>query len=137
VPDRLHPEAQPGRLTLHLLPASRWEEWCADPDPAARYVPQGYEAEGFVHCTDGDEEMLAVANRFYAADARAFVAIDLDLDRVDAPWRYDEPGSPYPHVHGPLRRDAVRGVRAVLRDADGQFVAFGERRVGTGQGRTA
>jgi uncharacterized protein (DUF952 family) len=117
----------PGHLTLHLLPVLRWEAWCADPDPAARYAPQGFEAEGFVHCTDGDEAMLAVANRFYAGDPGAFVVLDLDLALVDAPWRYDDPASPYPHVYGPLRRDAVRGVRPVGRDAEGRFVGYGKR----------
>ena len=72
--------------------------------------------------------MLAVANRFYAGDAGAFVVLDLDLALVGAPWRHDDPGSVYPHVYGPLRRDAVRAVRRALRDADGRFVGFGERR---------
>jgi len=71
--------------------------------------------------------MLAVANRFYAGDPGAFVVLDLDLGLVDAPWRYDDPGSPYPHVYGPLRRDAVLGVRPVLRDGKGRFVGYGER----------
>jgi uncharacterized protein (DUF952 family) len=72
--------------------------------------------------------MLAVANRFYAGDPGAFVVLDLDLGLVGAPWRYDDPGSPYPHVYGPLRRDALRGARPVLRDAAGRFIGFGERR---------
>ena len=114
-----------GHVTLHLVPVARWEAWRADPDPAAAYEPPGFGAEGFVHCTDGDEEMLAVANRFYAAEPGPFVALDLDLALVGVPWRYDDPGSPYPHVYGPLRRDAVRGVRPVLRDADGRFVGYG------------
>ncbi len=115
-------------VTLHLLPAARWEAWRADADPAARYVPAGFETEGFVHCTDGDEEMLAVANRFYAAEPGDVVVVDLDLARVGASWRYDDPGSPYPHVYGALRRDAVRSVRRVLRDPAGHFVGYGERR---------
>jgi uncharacterized protein (DUF952 family)/predicted TIM-barrel fold metal-dependent hydrolase len=117
-----------GHVTLHLIPAARWEAWRAEADPAARYEPAGFLAEGFVHCTDGDAEMLAVANRFYAGDPGAFVVLDLDLALVGAPWRYDDPGSPYPHVYGPLRRDAVRGVRPVVRDAAGRFVGYGERR---------
>jgi predicted TIM-barrel fold metal-dependent hydrolase/uncharacterized protein (DUF952 family) len=116
-----------GHVTLHLIPAARWEAWRADPDHAARYVPPGFETEGFVHCTDGDAEMLAVANRFYAGDAGPFLALDLDLGLVGAPWRYDDPGSPYPHVHGLLRRDAVRGLRPVIRDGAGRFVGYGER----------
>jgi uncharacterized protein (DUF952 family) len=116
-----------GHVTLHLLPAVRWEAWRADPDAAARYEPAAFAADGFVHCTDGDTAMLTVANRFYATDPGSFVVVDLDLDRVGVPWRYDDPGSPYPHVYGPLRRDAVIGVRPVLRDGAGRFVGYGER----------
>jgi len=117
-----------GPVTLHFIPALRWEAWHAAPDSAARYTPVGFEAEGFVHCTNGDDEMLAVANSIYAGDPGAFVVLDLDLALVGAPWRCDDPGSPYPHVYGPLRRDALRGVRPVLRDAAGSFIGYGERR---------
>ena len=116
-----------GHVTLHLLPAVRWAAWRADAEPTARYEPAGFAAERFVHCTDGDAEMLAVASRFYAADRGQFVVLDLDLALVGAPWRYDDPASPYPHVYGPLRRDAVRGVRPVLRDGEGRFVGYGPR----------
>jgi len=117
-----------GHVTLHLIPAVRWEAWRAEADPAAPYTPVGFEAEGFVHCTTGDDELLEVANAIYAGDPGAFVVLDLDLALVDAPWRHDDPGSRYPHVYGPLRRDAVRHVRPVLRDAAGRFVGYGERR---------
>jgi hypothetical protein len=117
-----------GHVTLHLIAAARWAAWRADPDPGAPYTPPGFEADGFVHCTDGDPEMVAVANRFYLEDHGAFEVLDLDLALVGAPWRYDDPGRIYPHVYGPLRRDAVRGVRRAIRDAAGRFVGFGERR---------
>jgi uncharacterized protein (DUF952 family) len=116
-----------GHVTLHLVPARRWEAWRAEADPASPYTPDGFVDAGFVHCTDGDDQMLAVANRFYADDPGAFVVIDLDLALVGAPWRYDDPGSPYPHVYGPLRLDAVGGARPVLRTAAGRFVGYGQR----------
>ena len=116
-----------GHVTLHLLPATRWEAWRADADPAAGYAPGGFDRDGFVHCTDGDAEMLAVANRLYAGDPDAFVVLDLDLGLAGAPWRYDDPSSTCPHVYGPLRRDSVQGVRPLLRDAAGRFAGFGER----------
>lgn len=115
-----------GHVTRHLLPAARWEAWKAPAYPAARYAPAGFDRDGFVHCTDGDAETLVLANRVYAGDPGAFVVLDLDLALTGAPWRYDSPGSPNPHVYGPLRRDAVRGVRPLLRDAAGCFVGFGE-----------
>ncbi len=121
------PGAAGGHVTLHLIPVARWKAWRADPDPAAPYTPDAFEADGFVHCTDGDAEMLAVANRFYGGEPGPFLVLDLDLALVGAPWRYDDQGSPYPHVYGPLRRDALRGVRPLLRDAGGRFVGYGER----------
>ena len=37
----------------------------------------------------------------------------MDLDALDVPWRYDVPGSPYPHIYGPIARAAIlRGPRA-------------------------
>jgi predicted TIM-barrel fold metal-dependent hydrolase/uncharacterized protein (DUF952 family) len=128
------PSGAGGHLTLHLLPAARWEAWRAVADPRALYTPAGYEDDGFVHCTDGDTEMLVVANRYYAAEPGPFVVVDLDLGLTGAPWRYDDPDSPYPHVYGPVRRDAVLGVRAVARDAEGRFVGFGTRRFDTPRG---
>ncbi len=116
-----------GHRTLLLMPGERWEAWRADEDPAAGYAPASLEAEGFVHCTDGEAAMLAVANRLYAADPSPFVVLDLDLALVGAPWRYDDEGRIYPHVYGRPRRDAVRAVRAVVRDAAGRFVGYGER----------
>ena len=49
------------RPTLHLVPEAVWEAH----DPAAPYLPAAYAEDGFVHCTDGDDGMVAVANRFY------------------------------------------------------------------------
>ena len=112
------------RLTLHLVPEATW----AAHDPAAPYLPAAYAEDGFVHCTDGDEEMVDVANRFYAADPRPFLLLTLDLERTGSPWRFDDPGRRYPHVYGPIdpavgRRGAADGPRA----ADGTFTGIGPR----------
>ena len=37
-----------------------------------------------------------------------FLALTVDLDALDVPWRYDVAGSPYPHIYG---RDPARGDR--------------------------
>jgi uncharacterized protein (DUF952 family) len=105
------------RPTLHLVPADVW----GGRDPAAPYLPAAYEADGFIHCTDGDAEMTAVANRFYRADPRPFLLLTLDLDRTGSPWRFDEPGSPYPHIYGPVDPAAVLEVRRMVRGPDGAF----------------
>lgn len=108
------------RPTFHLIPVSLWAE--ADPD--APLLRESLADEGFVHCTDGAEALIATAERHYRSDPRDLLALTVDLDRVTSPWRYDDPGSPYPHIYGPIDRAAIVRVVAVSRAADGHFVGL-------------
>ena len=120
------PAAGPGGpFTLHMLPVDRWVAWRDEP-AHARYEPEAFAADGFVHCTDGAEQMVATANRHYRADPRAFVVLELDLAAVGAPWCYEDAGRRYPHVHGPLARASGRSAAAILRGLDGVFTSIGE-----------
>jgi uncharacterized protein (DUF952 family) len=109
------------RPTLHIVAADSWKAYDATPtDPAYRHP--SLESEGFIHCTDGDEAMAATANRHYRDDPRAFVVLTVDLDRAGSEWRFDEPDVPYPHVYGPIAREAIVEVRPMPRAADGSFL---------------
>jgi uncharacterized protein (DUF952 family) len=48
----------------------------------------------------------------------------VDLDRVGSPWRYDDPGKPYPHIYGPIDPAAIVGTVSVRRNAEGSFEAL-------------
>ena len=50
--------------------------------------------------------------------------LTLDLDALDVPWRYDVPGSPYPHIYGPIERSAIVAVSRVDRAPDGRFAGL-------------
>jgi uncharacterized protein (DUF952 family) len=108
-----------GRRTFHMLPA---EDWQASKS-IGRVEPASLAAEGFVHCTDTAEELARVGDRYYAADPRPYVAVTVDLERVGAPWRYDDVARVYPHVYGPIPLAAVVRVSALPRDAIGHFLA--------------
>ncbi len=108
------------RETYHLVPEAVW----AAIDPAVSYEAASLESEGFVHCTDGLEPLGVTYERYYAEDPRAFVALSLDLDALDVPWRYDVPDSPYPHIYGPIDRGAVLAISRVDRAADGRFAGL-------------
>ncbi len=112
-----------GRATFHLTPAELWSA----ADPTAPLVAPSLEAEGFIHCTTGADEMVATANRHYRGDARDFVVLTIDLDLVTSPVRADDPGGIYPHIFGPIDRAAIVAVRPMPRAADGTFLAFEER----------
>ncbi|MBI2755494.1 MAG: DUF952 domain-containing protein [Chloroflexi bacterium] len=110
-------EAAP--TTFHLTSASWWEA----ADPSLDYVPEPFEREGFIHCTDGEANLVATANRYYREVRGAFVALEIDRAVVRAPILYEDAARIYPHVYGSLNRDAVLRVRAVQRAADGSFLA--------------
>lgn len=104
-------------ITYHLAPKSWWDA----ADPAAAYTPERFAEEGFIHTTHDPAELVAVANRYYRDDPRAYVVVRIDVRRVQAPIRIEDPGGRYPHIHGPLNRDAVIAVTGAERDADGAF----------------
>jgi uncharacterized protein (DUF952 family) len=108
------------RATFHLVAEEVWPA----ADAAAPYEAASLADEGFIHCTDGVDEMGRTFDRYYAADARRFLILTLDLDALDVPWRYDEPGSPYPHIYGAIRRSAVVAVARVERGPDGRFAGL-------------
>lgn len=108
------------RETYHLVPV---EVWIAT-DATVHYAALSLATEGFAHCTEGVNELAATFDRHYATDTRAFLALTLDLDVLDVPWRYDAPGSPYPHIYGPIARAAVVAVGRVERDGTGRFAAL-------------
>lgn len=111
------------RPTLHLVPEAYW----LARDPAAPYYPRFYEAEGFTHCTDGDEEMVRTANRHYRGEPGAFLVLTVDLDATGSAWRIDAPGKPYPHVYGPIDPASIIDVRRFTRDPDGTFTGITAR----------
>jgi uncharacterized protein (DUF952 family) len=94
-----------------------------DFDPAAdEWVPAAFADEGFIHLTRRLAIIHEVANRYYRADPRPYLLLTIDLDRATAPWRYDAAGDEYPHLYGPLNREAVIDSRALARAEDGTFL---------------
>ena len=100
------------------------------------YLPAEYAIDGFVHCTAGDELMLAVANRFYKEVGGGFVLLSLDAELLDAPLRWEEGRPPeaiaagetlaaqFPHLYGPINLEAVVAVRSAQRLSDGTFITW-------------
>jgi uncharacterized protein (DUF952 family) len=109
------------RPTYHMVPADVW----AASDPHAPYEAASLATEGFIHCTDGEDELLATANRHYGDDRRSFLAVTVDLDACGSPWRIEDTTGIYPHVYGPIARTAILGQVPLVRDRTGRFIGFG------------
>lgn len=104
--------------TFHLALV---DEWTSHPERPT-YAPSAFAGEGFIHCTDGEDELMTVGNRYYKDDRRVFVALEIDLERVSALVRYEDPRQVYPHIYGELERDAVITEHRVERGSDGAFL---------------
>ena len=106
--------------TFHLTPREWW-------NASERREPLGAPSladEGFIHCTTGAAEMVATANRHYRDDPRPFVILTIDLDLLSCPWRMDDPSGIYPHIYGPIDREAIVSVADAPRDDAGAFLPF-------------
>ena len=71
------------------------------------YVPEAFAADGFVHCTDGEDAVIDTANRYYRDDARAYVVLSIDIDALSAAGAYEDAERIFPHVYGPIETAAV------------------------------
>lgn len=128
VNERIQPPASASRIeesghhTWHLAPFQYWQTQ----RDGAHYLPERFAEEGFIHCTDTVEEVIAVGNRFYRSDPRSYVLLDIACDAVEAPIVYEDENRIFPHIYGPLPIAAVIRVLSVERDNDGQFRAIHE-----------
>ena len=108
-------------VTYHLAPTEVWDRQKSAPE----YTPEAYVRDGFIHCTDGLDQLLKVANMFYVADPRPFITLVLAVSEISAPIRYEDSDRLFPHIYGPLNTSAVRGQLQVDRARDGTFLRIG------------
>ncbi|KQX54954.1 MULTISPECIES: DUF952 domain-containing protein [unclassified Streptomyces] len=106
-------------MLLHVVPLADWSASPAAPD--APYAPASLTAEGFVHCSSDESAALAVADAHYRDVPGPLLVLVIDEARLSGEVRYEGSGDVlFPHVYGPVERDAVTSVLEVRRDADGR-----------------
>jgi uncharacterized protein (DUF952 family) len=113
-------ESRAAGVTYHLVPV---EEWRAS-QHEDEYTPHAFEVDGFIHTTNGLDELVAVGNRYYKDDPRDYMVLILDVANIVSPVRYDDPDQVFPHIYGPLNPSAVIGTLVAVRDAGGAFRSF-------------
>ena len=106
------------RLAYHGTPKRYFDSL----DPLKPYVPEPFEREGFIHTTEGREAVSITLTKYYQSSAEPWVVLYIDQDRVTSPIRYDDPAEVFPHIYGPLNREAIVAVRSIGRAADGTFL---------------
>lgn len=107
-------------VAYHMVPVDVWNAQKDSPT----YIPEAFEQDGFIHCTNGLDQLVNVGNMFYTGDPRPYQVLILDERRIEPPLRYDDPEELFPHIYGALNTSAVIGMLDVPRDADGAFLPF-------------
>ncbi|MGW0827726.1 DUF952 domain-containing protein [Streptomyces sp. NPDC002845] len=118
-------------MIYHIVPL---DEWNTGPDQP--YAPASLAEEGFVHCSPDEQTTLAVVNAFYCTGPRPLLALLLDEHRLTARcvWEAAAPAPPpgvpestlFPHVFGPINRDAVERVLEVRWDDEGRATGLAD-----------
>ena len=111
-------------IIYHLTGRTDWEA----SSPGGEYRAESLALEGFLHCSQDEAQLLAVANRLFAGRTDLLV-LDVDTSRLHAAVKHEasRSGEIYPHIYGPLNTDAVVRVRLLTGDAQGDFSAVGEQ----------
>ncbi|MFB6530844.1 MULTISPECIES: DUF952 domain-containing protein [unclassified Streptomyces] len=103
-------------MLLHVVPLA---DWSAAPD--APYAPASLAAEGFVHCSPDEAAALVIADTRYRDVRGPLLVLVIDEERLAGEVRWEGSGGTlFPHVYGPVERDAVASVLEVRWDADGR-----------------
>ncbi|MGW0365615.1 DUF952 domain-containing protein [Streptomyces sp. NPDC002990] len=98
-------------MIFHIVPLADWTA-----APHLPYAPPSLGSEGFVHCSADRATALAIADAHYRDEPGTLLAVELDEGALSPEVRREAAsGGRYPHVHGPLNRDAVSRVWEVVR----------------------
>jgi uncharacterized protein (DUF952 family) len=112
------------KVTYHIVPQEYYSAQL--PDQPYQPEPLALGREAFIHCTDGAQNMADTGNRHYKNDPRPFLVLFIDLNKLTAPYKYEDAKKIYPHIYGVLNRPAIIKVVPMPRAEDGTFLPFEE-----------
>jgi len=95
------------------------------------YLPSGLSDDGFVHCALAPS-VVPVANDYYADASGRVLLLEIDPSRLGSETRYEAAAptagggsshlasaSQFPHVYGPINKEAITGVGVLDRTVGG------------------
>lgn len=117
----------------HLVPTNYYLLQPADQP----YQSETLARAGFIHCTSGRDMLIEVANAFFANLEDDLIVLEIDATRLLAPLKFEAPSSPsesvtvndikfipepgtlFPHIYGPINRQAIVREFVLQRDQTG------------------
>jgi len=103
-------------MILHITTRAAWET------AGASYIPDNFSADGFIHCSTIEQVLLSANEIFHGRTDLLLLCID--EEKVQAPVIYEDcydTGRRYPHIYGPLNKDAIVRIVNFPANEDGSF----------------
>lgn len=109
-------------MIYHIATRTEWESQAGAPT----YAPSRYERDGFIHCSE--QQQLEPVAGYNFRGQRDLVLLELMPTKLDPETRYEQGGrEKYPHIYGPINKDAVSRTIVVGCNDDGLFQGVFDR----------
>ena len=79
-------------------------------------------ADGFIHLSAADQVEGTLIKHYNDHPRLVLATIDLDALGDTVKWETSRGGAEFPHVYGPIPMSAVRAVRHIRRNEEGDWV---------------
>jgi len=116
----------------HLTPASYYRRQPQNQP----YRAETFAQERFIHCTQGLEMLVEIANVYFDDLRQELLVLEIDPTRLTSPLKFEspippasnttsspagEPGLLFPHIYGPVNRQAIVRCFSLPRSPTGQW----------------
>jgi uncharacterized protein (DUF952 family) len=104
------------RHVYHLVSRRDWDKPRTGP-----FKAESLKSEGFIHCSNR-EQVVGAANRFYEKEAEHLL-LTIDAQLLTSLLCDEDSGSGerFPHIYGPIDRQAIIKVEPMRRDSRGEW----------------
>ena len=103
-------------MIYHIATQGEWDAQADGPT----YVPARYRKDGFIHCSE--LQQLERVTDYNLRGRRDLLLLEIMPTRLQPETRYEQGGrEKYPHIYGPINKDAIRRSVPVACNADGLF----------------
>ncbi len=108
---------------MRILHCARQSDWAASQELPC-YGQAMCDRDGFIHCSPIEYFYRVAPNFRDRADELLLLLIETDRLQSEVRWEDggDEAIRLYPHVYGPIDRDAIVGVLPYLHDDAGNWI---------------
>lgn len=103
-------------MIYHIAVRREWETQ-AD---RSTYAPDRYREDGFIHCSERHQLEPVAESNF--RDRNDLLLLEIKPTNLEPETRYEQGGKEkYPHIYGPINKDAINRTIAIQCNDDGSF----------------